>query len=161
MSYCSTLCGYSTAEVRRPATAESRVRLPVAAPGGCSSVGRARRSHRRGPGFESPQLHTSYVSYTVRVAVLLWRLPVAGEPSARLIDVSVAEVAEALEAALRDQLHVRIDKDVLAVYSVTADRRVLGVFLFRHDDSFVWRVARAKPMSGTEFETWLGRNSDG
>jgi hypothetical protein len=95
------------------------------------------------------------------VAVLLWRLPVAGEPSARLIDVSVAEVAEALEAALRDQLHVRIDKDVLAVYSVTAERRVLGVFLFRHDDSFVWRVARAKPMSGTEFETWLGRSSDG
>jgi hypothetical protein len=52
-------------------------------------------------------------------------------------------------------------KDVLAVYSVTAERRAVGVLLFRDDDSFVWRVARAKPMSGVEFETWLGRDSDG
>jgi hypothetical protein len=101
------------------------------------------------------------VSYTVDVAALLWRMPAAGEPAARLIEVSVAEVAEALEAALHDQLRVRIDKDVLAVYSLTAERRAVGVLLFRHDDSFVWRVARAKPMSGAEFETWLGRNSDG
>ena len=87
-------------------------------------------------------------------------MPTAGEPAAKLIDVNVAEVAEAPEASLHDQLRIGIDKDVLAVYSVTAERRAVGVLLFRDDDSFVWRVARAKPMSGAEFETWLGRNSD-
>ncbi len=46
------------------------------------------------------------------------------------------------------------------MYSVTAEYRAVGVLLFRDDDSFVWRVARAKPMSGAEFETWLGRDSD-
>ncbi|GAA2631140.1 hypothetical protein GCM10010399_73980 [Dactylosporangium fulvum] len=94
------------------------------------------------------------------MAALLWRIPAACETTATLIAVSLAEVAETLEAPLRDQLRLRIDKDVLAVYSVTAERRAVGVLLFRHDDSFVWRVARAKPMSGTEFETWLGRNND-
>jgi hypothetical protein len=87
-------------------------------------------------------------------------MPAAGEPAAKLIEVSVAEVAEALEVPLRDQLRVRVDKDVLAVYSVTAQRRAVGALLLRDDDSFVWRVARAKPMSGVEFETWLGRKSD-
>jgi hypothetical protein len=88
-------------------------------------------------------------------------MPAADEPSAKLIGVSIAEVAEALEAPQPDQLCVRVDKDVLGVYSVTAERRAVAVLLFRYDDSFVWRVARAKPMSGAEFETWLGRNSDG
>ncbi|MFB9178194.1 hypothetical protein ACFFX1_08610 [Dactylosporangium sucinum] len=74
--------------------------------------------------------------------------------------MSIAEVAEALEAPLHDQFRVRIDQDVLAVYSVTAGHRAVGVLLFRQDDSFVWRVARAKPMSGTEFEAWLGRDRD-
>jgi hypothetical protein len=87
-------------------------------------------------------------------------MPAAGEPAARLVDVTVAEVAEALEAPLRDQLRQRPDKDVLVVYSVTAERRALGVLLVRDDDSFIWRVARAKPMSGAEFEMWLGRNGD-
>jgi hypothetical protein len=103
--------------------------------------------------------HTCHTLFGV--AVLLWRMPGVDEPAARLIEVSVAEVAEALEAPLHDQLRVRIDKDVLAVYSATAERRAVGVLLFRKDDSFVWRVARAKPMSGVEFETWLGRDSDG
>ncbi|WP_432830020.1 hypothetical protein [Dactylosporangium sp. CA-092794] len=44
---------------------------------------------------------------------------------------------------------------------MTAERRAIAVLLFRHDDSFVWRVARAKPMNGAEFESWLGRNSNG
>jgi hypothetical protein len=88
-------------------------------------------------------------------------MPAAGEPAAKLIGMSVAEVAEALEAPLHDQLRIGIDKDVLAVYSVTVERRAVGVLLFRDDDSFVWRVARAKPMNGVEFETWLGRDSDG
>jgi hypothetical protein len=30
------------------------------------------------------------------VAELLWRMPAVGEPAARLVDVTVAEVAEAL-----------------------------------------------------------------
>ncbi|MET7398067.1 hypothetical protein ABZS66_31705 [Dactylosporangium sp. NPDC005572] len=94
------------------------------------------------------------------MTVLLLRMPAPDEPPAKLLDVSIAEVAEALEAPLHDQLRVRIDKDVLAVYSVTADHRAIGVLLYRQDDSFVWRVARAKPMSGVEFETWLGRNRD-
>jgi len=88
-------------------------------------------------------------------------MPTAGEPPAKLVDVNLAEVAEALEAPLRDQLRIGIDKDVLAVYSVTAEHRAVGILLFRHDDSFIWRVARAKPMSGAEFATWLRRNSDG
>lgn len=87
-------------------------------------------------------------------------MPALGEPAARLLDVSVAEVAEALEAPLHDQLRQRLDEDVLAVYSVTAERRAIGVLLFRNDDSFVWRVARAKPMSAVEFEIWLGRTGD-
>jgi hypothetical protein len=95
------------------------------------------------------------------VAVLLWRMPRVGEPTARLTEASLAEVAEALEAPLRDQLRVRVDEDVLAVYSVTAERRAIGVLMFHQDDSFVWRVARVKPMNGVEFETWLGRDSDG
>jgi hypothetical protein len=101
------------------------------------------------------------VSYAGGVAALLWRMPAAGEPGAKLIEMNVAEVAEALEAPLHDQLRISVDKDVLAVYSVTAERRAVGVLLFREDDSFVWRVARARPMSGAEFETWLGRDSDG
>lgn len=32
--------------------------MSVAPTRGCSSVGRALESHSRGPGFESPQLHT-------------------------------------------------------------------------------------------------------
>jgi len=84
-------------------------------------------------------------------------MPAAGEAAAKLIEVSVAEVAEALEAPAHHQLRIGVDKDVLAVYSVTAENRAVGVLLFRDDDSFVWRVARAKPMSGAEFETWLGR----
>ncbi|HET8658498.1 MAG TPA: hypothetical protein VFM55_05815 [Micromonosporaceae bacterium] len=92
---------------------------------------------------------------------LQWRMPTVGEPVAQLLDVTVAEVGEALEAPLHLQRRLRIDKDVLAVYSVTAERRAVGVLLFRNDDSFVWRVARAKPMSGVEFETWLGRTDDG
>jgi hypothetical protein len=91
---------------------------------------------------------------------LLWRMPAAGEPVARLVDVTVAEVAEALEAPLHDQFRLRPDKDMLAVYSVTAERRAIGVLLLRDDDSFIWRVARAKPMSGAEFEIWLGRTSN-
>jgi hypothetical protein len=80
--------------------------------------------------------------------------------SLRLIDVTVAEVAEALEAPLHSQLRRRIDANVLAVYSVTAERRAVAVLLFRNDDSFVWRVAGAKPMSDTEFEVWLGRTGN-
>jgi hypothetical protein len=97
------------------------------------------------------------VSYDVVVSELRWRMPAAGEPAARLLDVTVAEVAEALEAPPHLQLRQRIDHDVLAVYSVTADRRAIGVLLVRNDDSFVWRVARAKPLSAVEFEIWLGR----
>jgi hypothetical protein len=55
------------------------------------------------------------------------------EPAASLVDVTVAEVAEALEAPLHNQFRVRIDKDVLAVYSVTAERRAIGVLLLRQD----------------------------
>ncbi|MER7009023.1 hypothetical protein ABT297_39095 [Dactylosporangium sp. NPDC000555] len=95
------------------------------------------------------------------MAALLWLMPAVGEPAAKLTEVSIAEVAEALEAPQQDQLWVRADKDVLAVYSVTAEHRAIAVLLVRDDDSFVWRVARAKPTSGAEFETWLGRNSDG
>jgi hypothetical protein len=88
-------------------------------------------------------------------------MPAAGEPVAHLVQVTVAEVAEALEAPLHDQLRIRIDKDVLAVYSVTIERRAVGVLFFRYDDSFVWRVSRAKPMNGKEFEEWLGRTGNG
>jgi hypothetical protein len=84
-------------------------------------------------------------------------MPTAGEPAARLVDVTVAEVAEALEAPLHQQLRQRVDQDVRAVYSVTADHRAIGVLLFRNDNSLIWRVARAKPLSAAEFETWLGR----
>jgi hypothetical protein len=66
-------------------------------------------------------------------------------------------VAEALEAPLHQQLRHRVEHNVLVVYSVTADKRAIGVLLARHDDSLVWRVAVAKPLSATEFEFWLGR----
>ena len=102
----------------------------------------------------------SYVSYTSAVGYLLWRMPNLGEAEAQLLDVTVAEVAEALEAPLHHQLRRRLDHDVLAVYSVTTDQRAIGVLLFRNDDSLIWRVARAKPMNAAEFETWLGRTSD-
>lgn len=84
-------------------------------------------------------------------------MPAPGEPSARLVEVTVAEVAEALEARPDQQLHHRIGQDVLVVYSVTGDQRALGVLLARDDDSLVWRVTAAKPLSAAEFETWLGR----
>ena len=84
-------------------------------------------------------------------------MPTAGEYGPHLIDVSVAEVAEALEVPLPDQLCVRIDTDVLVIYSITAARRAVGVLMFRHDDSFVWWVARARPMNDIEFEQWLAR----
>jgi hypothetical protein len=94
------------------------------------------------------------------MAPLLWRMPRDTEKRARLLDVSVAEIAEALEAPPHLQPHHRVDKDVLAVYSVTADRRAIAVLLYRHDDSFVWRVAAAKPQTTAEFETWLERRHD-
>jgi CO/xanthine dehydrogenase Mo-binding subunit len=84
-------------------------------------------------------------------------MPTANEPAARLLDVTVAEVAEALEAPARLHLRQRIGKDMLAVYSVTADQRAIAVLLARGDDSFVWRVASAKQQNAEEFETWLGR----
>jgi hypothetical protein len=88
---------------------------------------------------------------------LLWRMPGDAEPAARLSGVTVAEVAEALEAPPHLQLRQRVDKDVLAIFSVTAGRRSPAVLLYRHDDSFVWLVAVAKPQTAAEFETWLGR----
>lgn len=91
------------------------------------------------------------------MTVFLWRMPAAGEPASRLLDVTVAEVAEALEASPHLHLHQWIGKDMLAVYSVTADRRAVAVLLIRGDDSFVWRVAYAKPQNAEEFEIWLGR----
>jgi hypothetical protein len=36
-------------------------------------------------------------------------MPGVGEPAARLVEVSVAEVAEALEAPLHDQLRMRVE----------------------------------------------------
>lgn len=47
--------------------------------------------------------------------MFLWRMPAAGEPAARLLEVTVAEVAEALEAPPRLHLHQRISKDMLVV----------------------------------------------
>ena len=91
---------------------------------------------------------------------MLWRMPGAGEPAASLAEVGVAEVAEALEAPLREQLRARVDEDILVVYSVTSERRAVAVLLFRHHDSFVWRVARGKSMNGAEFANWLGRSND-
>lgn len=87
-------------------------------------------------------------------------MPSADEPAARMLDLTVADVAEALEAPLRLQLRQRIDKDLMAVYSVTAERRAIVLMLVRPDDSFVWRVVSARPMGTQEFETWLGRTSD-
>jgi hypothetical protein len=94
------------------------------------------------------------------VTALLWRMPSTNEPHAQLSDVTIAEVAEALEAPSRMQLRQFIGKDMLVVYSVTTERRALIVLLVRFDDSFVWRVAAAKPMSGAEFQIWFERNSD-
>jgi hypothetical protein len=91
---------------------------------------------------------------------LLWRMPGDAELPARVLNVTVAEIAEALEAPPHLQLHHRVDKDVLAVYSVTAEHRAIAVLLYRHDDSFVWRVAVAKPQTTAEFETWLERRHD-
>jgi hypothetical protein len=84
-------------------------------------------------------------------------MPGTSQPAARLVDVTVAEVAEAIEAPLRDQLRHSLGKDLLVVYSVTAERRAITVLLWRDDDAFVWVVAAARPMGGAEFETWLGR----
>jgi hypothetical protein len=84
-------------------------------------------------------------------------MPTADEPTARLTGLTVAEVAEALEAPPHQQLRHRIGDDVLVVYSLTADQRAVGVLLARQDDSLVWRVTGAKPLSAAEFETWLGR----
>lgn len=50
---------------------------------------------------------------------------------------------------------------MLGVYSVTVERRALFVLLTRNDDSFVWRVALARPMTRTEFKDWLERGADG
>lgn len=97
------------------------------------------------------------MSYTGRVSGLLWRMPGPSEPLPRLVEVTIAEVAEALEARPDQQLHHRIGQDVLVVYSVTADQRAIGVLLARGDDSLVWRVTAAKPLSAAEFETWLER----
>lgn len=46
---------------------------------------------------------------------------------------------------------------MLVVYSMSADRRALTVMLVRDDDSFVWRVAAAKPMGPAEFAAWFRR----
>jgi hypothetical protein len=88
-------------------------------------------------------------------------MPVRGEPSARLINVTVAEVAEALEAGYEQQYRRNAGDQLLDVYSVTVERRALFVLLVRNDDSFVWRVALARPMTGTEFRDWLGRGAYG
>lgn len=88
----------------------------------------------------------------------LWRMPGGAEPPARLSDVTVTEVAEALEAAPHLQVQHRVGKDVLAVYSVTAAQRAIAVLLYRHDDSYVWRVGAANPQTAAEFEIWLARS---
>lgn len=62
-----------------------------------------------------------------------------------------------MEAPPHQQLRHRAEHDVLVVYSLTADQRAIGVLLVRHDDSLVWRITVAKPLSVAEFEVWLGR----
>ncbi len=94
------------------------------------------------------------------VGELKWRMPASGESTARLVDATVPEVAEALEAPIHYQLRRRLDDAVLAVYSVTSEHRAIAVLLVREDDSFVWRVSHAKPMGAVEFETWLERMTD-
>jgi hypothetical protein len=94
------------------------------------------------------------------VGPFLWRIPGNAEPRAHILNVTLAEVAEALEATLHLQLRERVDKDILAIYSVTAEQRAVAVLLYRNDDSFIWRVAVAKPQTAAEFETWLGRRRD-
>ena len=83
-------------------------------------------------------------------------MPGSGDPVARLVDVTVAEVAE---APVQYQLRHHVGDELIAVYSITAEQRALSVLLYRDDDSFVWRVAAAKPMTAQEFETWLGRTT--
>jgi hypothetical protein len=91
----------------------------------------------------------SYAYYTGGVAELHWRMPSGGEPIARLVEVTIPEVAEALEARLRFQLRERLGDEVLAVFSVTAEHRAIAVLLVRDDDPFVWRVAHARPMGAS------------
>lgn len=99
------------------------------------------------------------MSYTAGVAELQWRMPGPGEPAARLMGVTVAEVAEALEADPHNQSRRIAGDELMGVYSVTVERRAIFVLLVRNDDSFVWRIALARPMTGLEFEDWFGRGS--
>lgn len=87
-------------------------------------------------------------------------MPVPREPPARLINVTVAEVAEALGGPAA-AVPAERGGQLLGVYSVTVERRALFVLLTRNDDSFVWRVALARPMTGAEFKDWLEREADG
>lgn len=57
-----------------------------------------------------------------------------------------------------DQFRHRVGQDMVAIYSVTADHRVIGMVLLRDDDSFVWRVTVARPLGAEEFEIWLKRS---
>jgi hypothetical protein len=64
-------------------------------------------------------------------------MPAPGEQAARLTDITVAEVAEALEAVWTSQRRQRIGDGLLAVFSTTADYRPVTIVLIRPDDSFV------------------------
>ena len=42
---------------------------------------------------------------------------------------------------------------------MTAERRALAILLHRGDDSFIWQVAAAKPMTDDEFDAWFRRTA--
>jgi hypothetical protein len=72
-------------------------------------------------------------------------MPQPGERPEAILrdDVTVADVAEALEHPGERALPIRLNELMLAVIA-PAGPRLVAVLLYRRDDSFVWLVLRAQ-----------------
>jgi hypothetical protein len=79
-----------------------------------------------------------------------------GDPAARLVDVTVAEIAKRFEAPAQDSLRHYLGDELMAVYSITGERRATRRRALSGRRLVRLARCRRQPMTAHEFETWLG-----
>ena len=85
-------------------------------------------------------------------------MPQPGERPEAILrdDLTVADVAEALERPSELTLQIRLNELMLAVIA-PAGPGLVAVLLYRRDDSFVWLVLRAQVAGASEIAQWNKR----
>ena len=96
--------------------------------------------------------------YPAVMGTIRWRMPVPGEPSAKLLDgLNVADAAEAMEQPDHLQLRQGLSELRLVVFGPTAAGQAIKVLLWTVDSPFVGRLQAAAAMDAEDIEMWTGR----